>query len=282
MRTLNATPLPPGVQRRKQLRQEKRADRLRHLWRTTIFVALASGLGYALLREGWILRDPSQVEVAGSTKVSREQVMQAAGMKFPQPLLQLNPTELGRRLSASLPVDDVRVKRLMLPPRLQVDLVDRKAVARAQRRTPGGMEKGYVDRRGQWIRTPSSQEIAMEEGSSNLLVVGWQARHEATLARVLRHLDTIGPGLREIRFEPDGSLWLKTQQLGRIRLGPLDERLDRRLEVVAHLNEALPAKVQGRRPQLLDLTDPEQPELTMAGTSPSKPSGQSSTAPRRD
>lgn len=265
MRTVNATPLPPGVRRRKQLRQEKRADRLRHLWRTTVFLALAAGLGYALLREGWTLRDPAQVEVRGSTKLGSEQVIQAGGIEFPQPLLQVSPTDLGRKLSTTLPVNEVRVRRLMLPPRLQVEMVDRKAVARAQRRTAAGIEKGYVDSLGQWIGIPSGYEITLAEDSADLLVVGWQPRHEATLATVLSHRERIGPELEQVRFEPDGSLWLRMKGMGPIRLGPIDGRLDRRLQVVAHLRETLPATVRGRRPQLIDLTDPEQPELSLPG-----------------
>jgi cell division protein FtsQ len=71
--------------------------------------------------------------------------------------------------------------------------------------------------------------------------------------------------LREIRFEPDGSLWLTTQELGRLRLGPSDGRLRRRLEVAEHLTRTLPPQIRGRRPQMIDLSDPEQPELSLSG-----------------
>ena len=99
----------------------------------------------------------------------------------------------------------------------------------------------------------------------------------------------LGPGLREIRFEPDGSLWLSTAQLGLVRLGPPDARLARRLEVVAHLSRTLPATMKGAHPQLIDLTDPEQPELSLgsrggsgsvARPSPPPRPGPAATSPR--
>jgi cell division protein FtsQ len=232
-----------------------------------VFSAITAGLGYGLLREGWALREPQQVEVSGSTMVKREQVIEAAGMRFPQPLLTLKPKELGRRLAAALPVEQVKVSRLMLPPRLRVELVDREAVARAERRTPRGPELGYVDRLGNWI-TMHQHLGVRSRGDLSLRVVGWNERHRVVLARVLAARERIGAGLREIRFEPDGSLWLTTSELGQMRLGPPDSRLERRLEVVEHLTRTLPRQAKGPRPQLIDLSDPEQPELSLKGPLP--------------
>jgi hypothetical protein len=77
------------------------------------------------MRQGWMLRNATQVEVSGSALVSREQVIDAANIRFPQPLLGLQPSELSRNLSDSLPVELVRVSRLMMPPRLRIELKDR-------------------------------------------------------------------------------------------------------------------------------------------------------------
>jgi cell division protein FtsQ len=106
----------PGAQRRQELRQQRRADRLRHGWRFLVYSALAAAVGYGLMRQGWMLRNANQVEVSGSALVSREQVIEAANIRFPQPLLALQPSELSRNLSESLPVELVRVSRLMMPP----------------------------------------------------------------------------------------------------------------------------------------------------------------------
>ena len=255
-------PLPPGVLRRRELRRQRRSERLRLLWRILVFSAVSTGLGVLLLRQGWTLRDPAQVEVIGSAVVSRDQVITAAGLRFPQPLMALQPRQVASNLMGALPVEQVKVSRLMLPPRLLVELKDREAVARAERRTDRGPEMGFVDRLGNWISIRQHMGVR-RQGDLSLLVVGWNARHRAVLARVLKEREVLGPGLREIRFEPDGSLWLTTSQLGRVRLGPPDARLPRRLEVVAHLSRTLPASMTGGPPQLIDLSDPEQPELSL-------------------
>jgi cell division protein FtsQ len=264
--------LRPGAERRRQLRQERRADRLRNLWRLVVFSAMATGLGYGILSQGWTLRSPSQVEVSGSQLVSRDQVIQAAGLSFPQPLLALQPRQIIQTLSVALPVENVRVTRLMLPPRLRVELIDRAAVARAERRSSAGLEQGYVDRLGNWISLRQNLGVRLE-GTQELRVVGWNDRHRPALAMVLKQRQAFGGRLREIRFDPEGSLWLSTTDLGPLRLGPADGQLERRLTVAAHLNSALPSELKGRRPQIVDLSDPDQPELSLTDFKPVADSG---------
>ena len=259
--------LRPGAERRRQLRQERRADRLLNLWRLVVFSAMAGGLGYGLLTQGWTLRSPSQVEVSGSRLVSRDQVIQAAGLSFPQTLLTLQPRQIIQTLSTALPVENVRVSRLMLPPRLRVELIDRSAVARAERRNKDGLEQGYVDRLGNWINLRQNLGVRLE-GTQELRVVGWNERHRPALAKVLKERQSFGGKLQEIRFDPEGSLWLSTTDLGPVRLGPADGQLERRLAVAAHLNATLPADLRGRRPQIVDLSDPDQPELSLTGLKP--------------
>jgi cell division protein FtsQ len=264
--------LRPGAERRRQLRQERRADRLRNLWRLVVFSAMATGLGYGLLSQGWTLRSPSQVEVSGSRLVSRDQVIQAAGLRFPLPLLAVQPRQIIQALAVALPVENVRVSRLMLPPRLRVELIDRSAVARAERRSPAGLEQGYVDRLGNWISLQQNLGVRLE-GTQELRVVGWNGRHRPALALVLKQRQAFGGRLKEIRFDPEGSLWLSTSDLGPLRLGPPDGQLERRLAVAAHLNASLPAALGGRRPMIVDLSDPDQPELSLTDFKPVADSG---------
>ena len=272
--------LSPGALRRRELRQQRRADRLRHGWRFLVYSALATGLGYGLMRHGWMLRDAAQIEVSGSTLVSREQVIAATDLHFPQPLLGLQPGELSRSLSDSLPVEQVRVSRLMLPPRLRIELKDRQVVARAERQESGGLAQGFVDQRGAWISERQTHGLA-SPGDSSLKVLGWSERHRATIARVLEVRDDFQGGLRQIRFDPEGNLWVTTGNLGAVRLGQEDGQLDRRLMALLHLNKDLPQKLGSRRPGSVDLTDPDQPELSVGSPAPPATTNPGGTSTRR-
>ena len=269
---MRATPGPPpslspAAQRRRELRQQRRADRLRHGWRFLVYSALAAGLGYGLMRQGWVLRDAAQVEVSGSSLVSREQVIEAAALRFPQPLLVLQPRELSRSLSESLPVEQVQISRLMMPPRLRIQLKDRQVVARAERQESGGLAQGFVDQRGAWISERQTHGL-VSPGDASLKVLGWSERHRASIARLLEVRHKVQGGLREIRFDPEGNLWVTTGNLGAVRLGPVDGQLDRRLMALLHLNKDLPEKLGHRKPGSVDLTDPEQPELSVGSPPP--------------
>jgi len=262
---------PSAADRRRQLRQHRRRERLRQLWRVVVFSAVGLGLGYALLRSGWVLNGPDQVEVIGSQQVQRDQVIQAAGLRFPLTLLSLQPSRLARELSVALPVDQVQVQRLMAPPRLRVQLVDRRAVARAERRGPRGREMGYVDHLGNWMTMRQQAGVGLEpsHGQLPLLIQGWQPRYRQALAELLSRRQQLGSALLTIRFEPGGSLWLDTTSLGAVRFGPVDQRLPQRIEVLEHLLTELPTRLKGRKLQSIDLSDPDQPELALPG--PLKP-----------
>ena len=263
---MTRTPTRPVIapERRRQLRQQRRQELLRQLWRITLFSTAAACLGWGLLREGWVLRNPDQIEVLGSSQVSREQVIREAQLRLPQPLLSLKPQELAQRLAAGLPVEQVQVSRLMLPPRLRISLVEREAVAQAQRRSSKGMERGYVDRLGNWM-TSRQKRGSGTNRTPQVMVIGWQERLRAPLAEVMAQEDQLGSTLQQVRFEPNGSLWLRTAALGDVHLGLPDERLSRRLDVLRHLSTHLPKQIKTLKIQSIDLSDPEQPELGLPG-----------------
>jgi cell division protein FtsQ len=266
-----ARPLSPGAERRRQLRQQQQRERLRNGWRVVVLLGLAAGLGYGLLRLGWTLSGPEQVEVVGSRQVGTREVIEAAGIRFPQPLLSLDPRSIATSLAGALPVEDVRVSRLMAPPRLRVVVVDRQPVARAERIGPQGLEQGYVDRLGNWMTVRQGQGLRTA-ATDKLVVKGWQPRHRPAMSEVLRSRNNLSDELRVLRFDPAGTIWVDSASLGAVRLGPSDGQLAQRLQVLEHLVATLPAQLSGKRLQSIDLTDPDQPELALVpGPQPPKP-----------
>lgn len=261
-----------GSARRRDLRLQRRRERLRNLWRILVLTGTATGLGWLLLREGWVLRSPAQIEVSGSRQVSREQVVLEGRLQLPLQLLSLRPQDLSNRLSTSLPVEQVQVSRLMLPPRLRIELVDRQAVARAERRNGRRQDQGYVDRLGNWM-TARQQRGNAGSAAPRVQVLGWQERLRPELALILAARDRLGSPLQQVRFEANGSVWLRTAALGDVHLGPADARLGRRLEVLQHLSSQLPQQIRGVKVQSIDLSDPDRPELGLPAPPGSAPAG---------
>jgi len=248
-----------GLQRRRELRRRKRMHLAGQLLSLLLLLGSSAGLGWLLLRHGWLLRTPAQVQLTSNSPFSREQVINAAGLRFPVALLGIDGASLQRRLGARLPVEEISLQRQIWPPQLLIDLRLRQAVARAQRQTPQGPESGFVDRTGAWI-SRAQQEATEAKAVPALDVVGWQARHASTIALLLRELPPAA-AISQVEFRRNGELWLHSGALGAVRFGSLDQRLPRQLDVLSHLAGQKPLAQEAT--QALDLSDPERPELVL-------------------
>ena len=252
---------PPSaeLQRRRDLRRRKRVHFASQLFSLLLLLSTSAGLGWLLLRHGWLLRTPEQVQLTSRSPFSREQVISAAGLRFPVALLSLDGTSLQQQLGSKLPAEEIRLQRQLWPPQLLIDLRLRQAVARAQRQTPQGRETGYVDRTGAWI-SRAQQQATEARAVPALQVLGWQPRHSETIAFLLRELPAAAL-INQVDFRRNGELWLQSRPLGAVRFGSLDQRLPRQLEVLSHLAQQQPLAQEPT--QALDLSDPERPELVL-------------------
>ena len=254
-------PLPPGVERRRRLRQERRQERLIQLWRLVFFLLTATGLSWLLLTLGWSLRSASQIQISGSQRMDETVVVNAAGLSFPQSLLSLEPGEIETKLMQELPVQEVSVQRRLLPPGLNIQLVERRPVAAATRMGPKGIERGMVDREAQWM--PMDMAKQGEKPASAVKIEGWISSRRAVIARILQEQDRLGRPLKTIVVEPAGGINLRIETLGLVYLGANDALLDQQFQTIAQLNQSLPPGLRGSTSEGLDLSDPGQPELKL-------------------
>ena len=259
-------PLPPGVERRRRLREERRRERLIQSWRILLYSGVSTGLIWVLLSTGWSLRSQQQLTVRGSDRLGTDAVVKAAGLRFPRPLITLEPGRLERRLLAELPVESVSVQRRLVPPGLEVKLKDRQPIAAASRMGARGVEQGMVDRQGHWM--PLTVARQGEAPSSAVRVEGWIPSRRRMIATVLEQRDQLGSPLQVIKIAPDGDLSLRTQTLGLVRLGSNERLLDQQLLTIALLSSGLPETLRGKASSGIDLSDPSKPELQLQPKQP--------------
>ena len=265
-----AKPLSEGIQRRRELRRRKRLSLLMSLWRLLALGGTSAGLGWLLLQHGWVLRGPEQVQVSGAWGFSRAQIIQAAELRFPLQLLELDPVRVQTNLAKTLPVEQIQVQRKMLPAQLRISLKQRQAVAKARRRTPSGLEFGFIDRTGTWI-SREQQAKSTNKSAPTLLVVGWQQRYANTFEQLLKQLPARAQ-IQQLQFRRNGDLWLLSPTLGPVRFGPIDNQLSRRLQVLNHLSSNWNGKPSADAARAWDLSNPEQPELVLKASVKKKPS----------
>tara|TARA_Y100000589_G_scaffold159691_1_gene151901 strand:+ start:629 stop:1240 length:612 start_codon:yes stop_codon:yes gene_type:complete len=193
-------------------------------------------------------------------------VVKAAGLRFPRPLITLEPGRLERRLLAELPVESVSVQRRLVPPGIEVKLKDRQPIAAASRMGARGLEQGMVDRQGHWM--PLTVARQGEAPSSAVRVEGWIPSRRRMIATVLEQRDQLGSPLQVIKIAPDGDLSLRTQTLGLVRLGSNERLLDQQLLTIALLSSSLPETLRGKASSGIDLSDPSKPELQLQPKQP--------------
>ena len=220
---------------------------------------LGGGCAWILLRHGWRLRSSDVVVRTGGAALETSQVIEAAKLLFPQPLLEISPRALENQLIRELPVRTAQVERRMLPARLIISLKPEVPVAKAMRQGPNGRERGLLNADGQWI--PLSE--ASPEPLTNIMVRGWNDQQRGQIAALLHQRDRFEGRLKAIMLHPDGGVSLITTGLGRIDLGGEPALLDTQIETILHLNKALPMHLRGAHHSSLDLSNPDRPELQL-------------------
>ena len=247
------------VARRRELRRQRRLVFWLQLWRLVALLLLSGGFTWILLRHGWTLRSSDVVVLAGDAALESNQVIEAANLRFPQPLLEVSPRALEQQLVAVLPVRSAQVQRRMLPARLIIELKPEIPVAKAVRQGPAGRERGLVNVEGEWI--PLSD--AVPEPLTNIVVRGWNDQQRAQVAALLQQRDRLKGMLQAIVLDPDGNISLITTGLGRIDLGGKPSLLNAQIETILHLNKTLPKHLRQARHSSLDLSNPDRPELQL-------------------
>lgn len=252
-------PVSTQVARRRELRRQRRQTLLIQLWRFVALLLVSGGFSWILLRHGWTLRSPEALILTGGTALEANRVIEAAKLRFPQPLLEVSPRALEQQLIKSLPVQSAHVQRRMLPARLVISLKPEIPVAKAVRQGPFGRERGLLNAEGQWI--PLSD--ALPEPLTEIVVRGWNDQQRSQIAALLQQRDRFEGRLKAIVLHPDGNVSLITTALGQIDLGGEPALLNAQIETIVHLNKTLPKQLRQAHQSSLDLSNPDRPELQL-------------------
>ena len=255
------------VQRSGEAKTERESNsidkrtQLINYWQTIVFLFIAGNLGLLLINTGWVLIDIKQIKVEGSKHLTAKSVVEAGGGILPRTLLKIDPKALEKQLLRALPVKKAVVHREILPPILRIHLQEKELIAYALRQNQNREEKGVLDSEGDWVPLRIANQIHIPE--IKITVEGWRESYQEEVGKVLKHRKMLGSPLEKITISPNGALILKTEALGVVQLGANPENLDKQLKALAHLNKSIPEKFKSKPGTILDITDPDKPELQL-------------------
>ncbi len=248
-------------ERRKKLLQEYQKENLIYLWRIFVYSSTSGVLGYLLILNGWIPITKQHIKVSGNRNISNMNIVIAAGLTQPKPLLKINPKELKRKLINDLPVSSVVIQRHLIPSGLEIQIMEKEVIAYANRIKNLKQEMGVVDQNANWIPMKIASKGSLPKTS--ITIEGWRLQHRARIAEVLKHRKKLGSSLKKITLTPDGEMNLQTEDLPLILLGQNQGEINKKIQILIHLVKALPSKLEGKELKTLDISDPSKPELQL-------------------
>ncbi len=247
------------TEKKRRLLIRPKAERLIEIWRIVCFSSISFSLGFLFINNGWTPIKEERIHVKGSPKLGSQSILEASGLTFPKPLLSINPTQLQNNLINELPIKAVSIRRLLLPPGLQIETLERKPIAFANRRGPNGQEKGMLDINGYWM--PLRVANKTKPPKKSILVEGWMSSHRKSISKILKNRFQLGSPLKKITLNPNGELNLQTNQFSVINLGINPVELNKQIKVIRHLSKRLPSRFRDQIGTIIDLRDPSKPEL---------------------
>lgn len=272
------------AQRRQKLRHQRRLKALQNSWRTLAVSGLAGSLAWVITLPGWVIRQPTQIAIAGNRFLSEQAIQSYLPLSYPQSLFQLEPQTLAENLESQAPIAEATVARQLFPPRLIVQVTERYPVAvtslnltnvsaalsEAKTSAHRSSSVGLLDASGVWMPLESYVSLNQSFKLPPLQLIGSQEQYRPYWSQIYQQISRSPVKVSEIDWRDPNNLILKTE-LGIVHLGPYSSKFASQLEAVDRMRK-LPEKLNSKQIEYIDLKNPEAPAIQMNRSSnPAKP-----------
>ncbi|GAB4378686.1 MAG: FtsQ-type POTRA domain-containing protein [Elainellaceae cyanobacterium] len=259
------------VNRRQQLRRQRRWRTLKTVWQLLAVGGLTGGLLWALSLYDWMLRNPSQIKIQGNQVLSTETIRSLLPIHYPESLLTVHPQSIAHFLETEAPIAEATVVRQLFPPGLTVRIQERYPVAVVYLADPAAATvpegKGQkapmalIDEEGAWIPYEVYASLNPTNGLPELKVQGMREDYRSYWPSLYKHLSHSPVKVSEIDWRDPSNLILHTE-LGAVYLGSYSPRFSKQLKVLDEMRE-LPEQVSLDEIAYIDLRNPEIPVIEM-------------------
>lgn len=120
------------LDRRKQLKRQRRNRFLQSIWRTGATFSLTVALGWGLSQPEWKIRSLDQINILGNTQLSTQTLERLLPVTYPSSLIRIQPQAIATQLKTYGHVERVLVSRQLLPPKVNIVIQERSPVAKAR------------------------------------------------------------------------------------------------------------------------------------------------------
>lgn len=256
------------VQRRQQLKAQRKVKFYTMTWRTFLMTLFLMGTVRLATSPIWQIRSADQIAVSGNQLLSDEDIQAALPVPYPQALLKVQPDELAESLQQYPPIQDAVVSRRLLPPGLHVKINERQPVAVVTPNTSEPVqtisdrpepfaEPGLIDAQGYWMPRNSYVELGAIASPPTLQVTGMQPGYEATWATIYKQIAQSPVSITGLDWTSASNLILQSE-LGMVHLGPYSKDFAKQITALDQLR-SLNQEINPEQVTFIDLRDPAQP-----------------------
>ena len=266
------------ARRRRLVRQQRRRKFFHTAWQVLIIGSLTGGLVWFTTRPDWFIYQANEVVISGNQFLSAQAVKSLLPITYPTSLLQLNPQEIAEKLESSGPIAQANVTRKLFPPKLIVEVQEKRPVAIAQvpsstvQKPPSAQQKnhpipplsqnaqiGLLDENGVWISQGGDISPDQFLQLPTLTVIGDPKRYQHYWLQVYQAINRSPMKIYEIDWRDPSNLILKTE-LGIVHCGGQTSQLVEQLHILDKMRN-LPAQVNPSQIDYIDLKNPQKPTI---------------------
>lgn len=267
------------VERRQQLRRQRRVRSLQSSWRTLAVSGFAGGLVWVTTQPAWVIRQPEQVSVDGNQFLSTEAVRSLLPISYPESLLHLHPQALAEHLESQGPIAQATVVRQLFPPSLTVQVeekhpvaitapnpIDAQAAIASQSNSFSTSAKiGLLDENGTWMPLANYTSLHETFELPTLEVIGMKDQYQPYWAELYQAVSRSPIKVFEIDWREPANLILNTE-LGFVHFGPYSSKFVEQLNALDQMRQ-LPDHLNPSQVAYIDLKNPQSPAVQMIQTS---------------
>jgi cell division protein FtsQ len=297
-----------SIDRRKQLKRQRRSQFWQATWRTSAILSVVLGLGWLFKSPGWQVRKASQIKILGNKQLSTQALETFLPLTFPTSLLRVKPIEIKTMLEQNTHVDQVMVRRQLFPPRIVIQIHERPPVAiatclscllvaqnptSAQPITVGPSDLWLLDDQGVPLPLDSYPKLGQTEKAPELVVSSYFKPLTAQQAKAISLKNISGRSnlvaldstrrkewqtlFAPLRSSPVKILELDWQnpnnlslktELGMVRIGASSAKVTEQLGALDRMR-ALHQTVDAKKIKFINLEDPKNPSLEVNAAPPS-------------
>jgi cell division protein FtsQ len=251
-------------QRRKQLRQQRRAKQLLTLFRMAVAVAVLTLAIWVVKQPLWVIRNAEQVRVEGNQFLSAQTLRGLVPITYPQSIFRTQPQQIVDTLKRKAPLSSVRVQRRLFPPELIVQVTEQTPVATIFANNqpdgkPSSTPNALIDAQGNVIPLETYKGLEQNIQLPALKILGKPDEYKHHWANFYQLTKASAIGIQQIDWRNPGNMILTTD-LGMVHCGAYGEGFRLQLRALEGLRK-LPESLPRQQIDYIDLRNPNRPAL---------------------